>query len=58
MRDIASQGQPYPNTVIGALDDRVVACFIRFILKYYCAVYNIYVLSIPETPWKRNSMFD
>ena len=43
MRDMASQGQPYPKTAIGALGDRVVACFIKFIRKYYCAVYNICV---------------
>ena len=40
---MASQGQPYPKTAIGALDDRVVGCFIKFIRKYYCAVYNICV---------------
>ena len=40
---MASQGQSYPKTSIGALDDREVACFIKFICKYYCAVYNICV---------------
>ena len=40
---MASQGQPYPKTDIEALDDRVVACFINFILKYNCEVYNICV---------------
>ena len=40
---MASQGQPYPKTAIGALDDRVVGCFIKCIRKYYCAVYNICV---------------
>ena len=40
---MASQGQPYPKTAIGALDDRVVARFIRFIRKYNCEIYNICV---------------
>ena len=39
----ASQGQPYPKTAIGALCDRLVACFLKYIRKYKCAVDNIYV---------------
>ena len=55
---MATQGQPYPKTAIGALDDRVVSCFIKDIRKYNCEVYNICVYSISGTPRKRNSMFD
>ena len=40
---MASQGQPYPKTAIGALNDRVVACFIKYIRKCYYAVDNICV---------------
>ena len=47
-----------PKTAIGALGDRVVACFIKYIRKYNCAVDNICVQSIPEAPRQRNSMFD
>ena len=35
-RYMASQGQPNPKTAIGALCDRLVACFINYIRKYIC----------------------
>ena len=40
---MASQGQPYPKMAIGALGDRVVACFIKYIRTYNCVVDNICV---------------
>ena len=40
---MVSQGQPYPKTAIGVLSDRLVACFIKYIRKYNCAVDNICV---------------
>ena len=40
---MASQGQPYPKTAIGALGDRVDGCFIKYIRKYYCTADNICV---------------
>ena len=43
MKDIASQGQAYLKPATGALDDRVVTCFIKCIRTYYSAVYDICV---------------
>ena len=40
---MASQGQPYPKTAIGALVDWVVACSIKYIRTFNCAVDNICV---------------
>ena len=40
---MVSQGQAYPKPAIGALDDRIVVCFMKFLRKYDCEVYNICV---------------